>query len=158
MTLMPSPLRTIALMISTFSVSITMCDSIAFAREERLYQPARDRPALEQDERLPVEVGRCDLGLLGQRVGRVGDEQQLVLKQGYFDEVAGVHWQRDQAEVRGARPQHGDGTLGAADRDFEVEVGDGCAALPPGATGTRRGTPSSRRPGGWCPGAIRVSR
>ena len=28
MTLMPSPLRTIALMISTFSVSITMCDSM----------------------------------------------------------------------------------------------------------------------------------
>ena len=78
----------------------------ALAGEELLDEPARDRAAFEQDERLLVEIGGRDLASCAQRVRRVGDEQQLLLEERHRDEVGGVDRQGDEAEVA-RRPRAG---------------------------------------------------
>ena len=92
------------------------------AREEFVDQPARDRAGLEQDERLPVEIGGRDAPLHRQRMVRVGRDEQLLVEHRHRDEIGGVDRQRQQPEVAGARAQHRDRALGAADRDLEIEI------------------------------------
>ena len=127
--LMPRPLRTIALMISTFSVSITICGFDA----SRVKNSSTSRRVIDPVSNRMNGCWSRSAGvicrLLGQRVGRVGHEQQFFGQDRNRYEVAGLDGQRHQAQVAGALAQHRNRPLGAADRDLQVEVGVDAAQL-----------------------------
>ena len=59
----------------------------SLAREELVDQAPRDGTGLEQNERLTLQIGWPNCALPGERMGRIGDEQQLFLEDGHRHEI-----------------------------------------------------------------------
>ncbi len=95
------------------------------ADEELVEGAARVRAALEQDEVLAAQIVGHDAPLARQRVGRRGDEEELLLHGRDGDEVGRFDGQGEEAAVGGAGADGGETAVGRArpDLDLRLRVG-----------------------------------
>ena len=118
----PIPTRTKALMISTFSVSVTTFGAIcSLTKNSSIASPAAGA-LLEQHERLADEILRRDLLAPGQRMLRRGHEEQLLAHDRHAHQIGIVDRQRQQPEIGGAGAQLSNEPRRRARRQLHVDV------------------------------------
>ena len=119
---MPSPVFTIALMISTFSVSMTIVGSICSLAKNRSITRRVAEPDLEEHERLAREIARRHATPARQRMARRRHDQQLFAHDRNRHQIGLVDGQRQQPCIDAAGANLVHRLLGRRDPQPDVEL------------------------------------
>ena len=109
----PSPKRTIALMISTFWVSITMSGSIRSRMKNSSTRCRVTDPASKRMNGCPCRSAGRIFRFFRQRMRWIGDEQQLFLEDGLRRQIVGLNRQCDQPQIGLPRAEQRNRAVGA---------------------------------------------